>query len=108
MVACGFAMLGLALWGGWLLWRKRELAERRRFLAAAALCAPLGLVAVEAGWMVTEVGRQPWIIQGLMRTREAVTPMPNLVVPLGVTCLVYLVLGVVVAVILRRYVARSA
>jgi cytochrome d ubiquinol oxidase subunit I len=108
MVACGFAMLGLSLWGGWLLWRKRELAERRRFLAAAALCAPLGLVAVEAGWMVTEVGRQPWIIQGVMRTREAVTPMPNLVVPLGVTCLVYLVLGVVVAVILRRYVARSA
>ena len=107
MVACGFAMLGLALWGGWIWFRKRELADQRRFLQAAMLCAPLGLLAVEAGWMVTEVGRQPWIIQGVMRTRDAVTPMPNLVIPLAVTCGVYLALGVVVAVMLRRYVRSS-
>jgi len=108
MVACGFAMLGLALWGGILLWRKRPLHEQRRFLVAAALVAPLGFVALEAGWMVTEVGRQPWIIQGIMRTRDAITPMPNVQLSLLVTCLVYLLLGTVVAVMLRRYVGRSA
>jgi cytochrome d ubiquinol oxidase subunit I len=41
------------------------------------LASPLGLLAIEAGWTVTEVGRQPWIIQGVLRTAEAVTPMPG-------------------------------
>jgi len=108
MVGAGFTMLGVALWGAWLLVRKKKLAEQRRFLWAATLSAPLGLLAVETGWMVTEVGRQPWIIHGVMRTRDAVTPMPNLVVTLAFTCLLYLLLGVVVAVMLRRYVQRSA
>ncbi|MCA9595529.1 MAG: cytochrome ubiquinol oxidase subunit I, partial [Myxococcales bacterium] len=108
MVASGFAMLGVALWGGLLLLRKKALPEQRRFLWAATLAAPLGLLAVEAGWMVTEVGRQPWIIHGVMRTKDAVTPMPNVQISLLVTCLVYLVLGTVVALLLRRYVAGSS
>jgi cytochrome d ubiquinol oxidase subunit I len=107
MVASGFAMLGLAFWAVVLLVRKRKLAEQRRFLWAATAVAPLGLLAVEAGWMVTEVGRQPWIIHGVMRTRDAVTPMPNVQISLAVTCVVYLVLGSAVALMLRRYVARS-
>ena len=108
MVASGFAMLGVALWGGLLLLRKKALSEQRKFLWAATLAAPLGLLAVEAGWMVTEVGRQPWIIHGVMRTKDAVTPMPNVQISLLVTCLVYLVLGTVVALLLRRYVAGSS
>jgi cytochrome d ubiquinol oxidase subunit I len=64
--------------------------------------APLGFVAIEAGWVVTEMGRQPWIIQGIMRTREAVTPMPGLVVPFTLFTLVYLLLTVVLVVLLRR------
>jgi cytochrome d ubiquinol oxidase subunit I len=57
----------------------------------------MGILAIEAGWVVTEVGRQPWIVQGVLRTADAVTPMPGLVVPfLGFTAL-YLVLAVVVA-----------
>ena len=107
MVGCGMAMLGLAAWGAYLLVRKRDLARQKKFLGAAALAGPLGLVAVEAGWMVTEVGRQPWIIQGVMRTRDAVTPMPNLVVSLVVTSAIYLFLGVVVSVLLARYVLRG-
>jgi cytochrome d ubiquinol oxidase subunit I len=104
MVGCGFALLGVAAWAAWLWLRKRPLASERRFLLAATLAAPLGMIALEAGWMVTELGRQPWIIHGVMRTADAVTPMPGLWVSLLVTCLIYLLLGVVVAVLLTRYV----
>jgi cytochrome d ubiquinol oxidase subunit I len=104
MVGCGTAMLGLAAWGGYLLLRRKRLAEHARFLRAAALSGPLGLIAVEAGWIVTEVGRQPWIIQDVMRTRDAVTPMPNVVVSLVASCVIYAFLGVMVLVLLARYV----
>ncbi|MBL8974841.1 MAG: cytochrome ubiquinol oxidase subunit I, partial [Myxococcales bacterium] len=72
------------------------------FLRLLVVSAPLGVIAVEAGWTVTEVGRQPWVIQGLMRTRDAVTPMPHLVVPFATFTLLYLVLGVTVVVLLTR------
>jgi cytochrome d ubiquinol oxidase subunit I len=104
MVGCGVALLAFAAWAGWLWFRKRALAGEARFLLVATAVGPLGLVALEAGWMVTELGRQPWIIRGVMRTADAVTPMPQLWVSLLVTCLVYLLLGMVVAVLLARYV----
>jgi cytochrome d ubiquinol oxidase subunit I len=104
MVACGLAMLGVGAWGAWKVLRKRAIEQDRRFLWAATACGPLGLVAVEAGWMVTELGRQPWILRGVMRTADAVTPMPNLVVSLLITCAIYAFLGLVVAVLLARYV----
>lgn len=105
MVGCGMAMLALAAWGALLWWRRRDgLWRHRRFLRAAVLVAPLGLVALEAGWVVTEVGRQPWIIRGVMRTAAAVSPMPNLVVPFFTFTLLYLFLGVVVIVLLRAHV----
>lgn len=104
MVGCGFALVALAAWAAWLSLRKRPLAAERRFLLAATLASPLGLIALEAGWMVTELGRQPWIIRGVMRTADAVTPMPQLWVSLLVSCLIYLLLGTVVAVLLVRYV----
>ena len=55
----------------------------RAFCSCVALAAPLGFIAVEAGWTVTEVGRQPWIIYGVLRTRDALTPMPGLIWPLA-------------------------
>jgi cytochrome bd ubiquinol oxidase subunit I len=72
---------GVALWGGWRQWKTDRLAGSRKYLWAVVLASPFGLIAVEAGWFVTELGRQPWIIQGMMRTSEAVTPMPGLIVP---------------------------
>jgi cytochrome d ubiquinol oxidase subunit I len=104
MVGCGSAMLGVAAWGAWLLWKKRVLERDRRFLWAAMLSGPLGMIAVEAGWTVTEVGRQPWIIRGYMLVSEAVTPMPGLWVSLVTSIAVYLFLGAVVAVLLYRHV----
>jgi len=65
------------------------------------------MAAIEAGWVVTEVGRQPWIIQGVMRTAEAVTPMPGLVVPLVTFSAVYLLLAATVIILLHLLVATS-
>jgi cytochrome d ubiquinol oxidase subunit I len=104
MVACGVVMMITGLIGGWMAWRRKRLPDDVWYLKLVACCAPLGFVAVEAGWVVTEVGRQPWIIHGVMRTAEAVTPMPNLVIPFLVFTVLYIFLGGVVAVLLRRQV----
>jgi cytochrome bd ubiquinol oxidase subunit I len=102
MVALGLALLGLASWATWLWWRRRRLPDAPWLLRAAVAATPAGFIAVEAGWVVTEMGRQPWIIYGLMRTADAVTPMPGLVVPFVLFNAVYLLLSVVLVVLLRR------
>jgi cytochrome d ubiquinol oxidase subunit I len=76
-------------------------------LQAIVLASPLGFIAIEAGWIVTEVGRQPWIIYGLMRTSHAVTPMPGLVVPFITFTLLYLMLAIIVTWMLMRHVADA-
>ena len=107
MVALGTLMMLVALWGAFLWWRRRSLPDQKWFLRALVAAAPAGMVAVEAGWTVTEVGRQPWIIQGVMRTSEAVTPMPGLVVPFVFFTLLYVFLAGVVVWLLLRQVAAS-
>ena len=74
MVALGLAMIGLGLWGGWLCWRG-GLAHAKWFLRAAVAMGPMGFVAVVAGWTVAEVGRQPYVIYGVLRTADAVSPV---------------------------------
>ena len=73
MVALGFWFIVLAFWGGYR-WRTGELFEDRLLHKALMASSVLGFIAVEFGWMVAEIGRQPWIIQGVMRTSEAVSP----------------------------------
>ncbi|WP_312160876.1 cytochrome ubiquinol oxidase subunit I [Phenylobacterium sp.] len=74
MVGLGVLMIGLGLWGAWLCWRGAP--ERSRvFLRACVAMGPAGFVAVIAGWIVAEVGRQPWVITGVMRTAEGVSPV---------------------------------
>jgi cytochrome d ubiquinol oxidase subunit I len=73
MVGIGVLMLAVAYWGLWLRWRGR-LTTSRAYHNACIAMLPAGFVAVVAGWTVTEVGRQPWVVYGLMRTRDAVTP----------------------------------
>jgi len=106
MIAAGFAMMAVAVWGAWLAWRK-TLFDSRWFLRSLVLAAPLGFIAIETGWVVTEVGRQPWIVYGVMRTAEAVTPMPGLVVPLVMFTLLYIFLAAIVVWLLRRQVIES-
>jgi cytochrome bd ubiquinol oxidase subunit I len=107
MVACGTAMAATALLGGWLCIRRRALPDAPWYLRLVTLCGPLGFVAIEAGWTVTEVGRQPWIIRGVMRTSESVTPMAHLIVPFATFTVLYLFLALVVVVLLRRQVFQS-
>jgi cytochrome d ubiquinol oxidase subunit I len=107
MIGSGLALLVVGLWAALLAWRKRGLPDNRWLLRALVAAGPLGFVAIEAGWIVTEVGRQPWIVYGLVRTAEAVTPMPGLVVPLVTFTLLYIFLAVVVVVLLWRQVVNS-
>ncbi len=108
MVALGVAMLALALWAGWRWWRRRRLPDGTWFLRGMVAASPFGFIAVEAGWVVTELGRQPWIIYRVMRTADAVTPMPGLVVPFAVFTIVYLWLAVILVVLLRRTFLQTA
>jgi cytochrome d ubiquinol oxidase subunit I len=105
MVAAGLAMAAVAFWGAYLAWRRAELS--RRFLRAVAIASPLGFIAIEAGWVVTEVGRQPWIIAGVMRTAAAVTPMPGLVIPFITFTLLYIFLAAIVVWLIWRQVIES-
>ena len=74
MVGIGSALLALGAWFGFVWWRRREIPRTPWFLRAVAACRRRrDPVALWAGWIVTEVGRQPWIVHGLLRTREAVT-----------------------------------
>jgi len=107
MVALGTYMAVVGLWAGWLAWRKRDYTTRRRFLWALVIATPCGFLAVEAGWMVTELGRQPWIIAGVLKTADAVTPMPGLIVPFTAITLLYCALGVIVAILLARQIKQS-
>ncbi len=108
MVAAGTAMMFVALWAAWLRWRKRSLCNSRWFLWAVVLAAPLGFVAIETGWTVTEVGRQPWIIYGIVKTADAVTPMPGLQIPFVTFTLLYVFLSVIVVWLLFRQVRETA
>lgn len=106
MVGSGFLMLAVEAWF-WLAWwrdrrRGRDWAARRRLLLALALATPLGFLALETGWVVTEVGRQPWVIYGVMRTAEAVTPTRGVVVSLAGFVLLYTGLMATVVFLLRR------
>jgi cytochrome d ubiquinol oxidase subunit I len=107
MVALGTYLALLSLWIGWTAFRHRDVAANRRMLQAIAIAGPMGFVAIEAGWTVTEVGRQPWIIHGVLRTADAVTPMPGLVVPFLGFSLLYCFLGVIVVWLLYRQILRS-
>jgi cytochrome d ubiquinol oxidase subunit I len=107
MVALGTTMALVALWTGCAAWRRRDLSTQRWLLRALVVAAPFGFLATEAGWVVTEVGRQPWVVQGLMRTADAVTPMPGLIVPMLLFTLVYIGLGAIVATLIASMVRET-
>jgi cytochrome d ubiquinol oxidase subunit I len=107
MVGIGFGLLGLGLWMGVAWWRRRDLPRSRCFLRAAVLAGPGAVVAMEAGWVTTEVGRQPWIVYRVMRVADAVNTAPGLVIGLVVLVVVYSVLTVATVYVLRRLVAPS-
>jgi cytochrome d ubiquinol oxidase subunit I len=103
MVGAGTALMILSAWFWWSYYRRGvAIFENRGLLLCIALAAPLGFIGLEAGWFVTEVGRQPWIIHQVMRTKDAVTPAAGVVEIFYVFSLLYALLGATVVLLLRR------
>jgi cytochrome d ubiquinol oxidase subunit I len=102
MVACGvfLAVVGIIFIFG--LVRKKDYLSHKNFLRLLVFCTPLGFVAIEAGWTVTEVGRQPWILYGIMKTKDALTPMPGLIYPFMTITALYIFLTIIVAWLMVR------
>lgn len=103
MVASGF----FALFVGWLFWliyflRKRKMPQNRLLLIGIVLSGPLSFLAIELGWMVTEFGRQPWVIYGYLRTADAVTTAPWLNISFLVFSGIYVVLAIALIFFLWR------
>ncbi len=109
MVAIGGLMLLVGLAGLWLLWRRR-LEEARWWQRLAFWSIPLPMIAIQLGWMTAEVGRQPWIVQGLMRTRDGVSKVvsgPELVFSIVLFSVLYVVLGALWLFLLRREIVHG-
>lgn len=102
MVGLGMLMLAISLCYFVAIWKKRSWLQHNWLLRLFVLATPMGFIAVEAGWTVTEVGRQPWIINGIMRTADAVTPMPGIVYSFYIFTAVYISLSVIVTFLLYR------
>lgn len=102
MVGLGMAMLGLALVYFIALIKKKSWLDQKWLLKLFVLATPMGYIALEAGWTVTEVGRQPWIIYGVMRTADAVTPMPGIAYSFYLFTAVYISLAIIVSFLLFR------
>jgi cytochrome d ubiquinol oxidase subunit I len=105
MVAAGMAMALIGLVFLFFSWKKKHLIFHKTFLTIVALATPLGFIAVEAGWTVTEVGRQPWILYGIMRTSEAVSPMSGLVYPMITFTILYMILAFLVTWLMVRQIS---
>ncbi|WP_113639001.1 cytochrome ubiquinol oxidase subunit I [Nubsella zeaxanthinifaciens] len=102
MVGLGTLMMLIAAIYFFILWRKKTVLTSSWLLKLFVFATPLGYIALEAGWVVTEVGRQPWIINGIMRTKDAVTPMPGIAWSFYLFSAIYLSLSIIVIFLLYR------
>jgi cytochrome bd ubiquinol oxidase subunit I len=102
MVGCGtiLALIGILFWVFRFKWK--TLLTHKNFLRLIAIGTPLGFIAVEAGWIVTEVGRQPWIIYNILKTADSVTPMLGQIFHLISFVVIYFILSIVTIWLMRR------
>jgi cytochrome d ubiquinol oxidase subunit I len=101
MVGISFALLALAVWFAIVWWRRRDLPRTPWFFRAAAVSGVLAIVCLEAGWVVTEVGRQPWTVRGLLLTRDAVTTSGNVWAFFSAALAIYIAVGAATVLVLR-------
>lgn len=94
MIGIGMLYLVIMIWA-FLLWRKGGLYNNRTFLRTLLIVHPLGFVAVESGWMTTEIGRQPWLVYNVMRTAEGISPVPagNVIWSLSLFLVIFAAVG---------------
>ena len=102
MVAIGFGLLALGLWLAWAWWRHRDTPRTAWFLRAVAVSGVAAVAAMEAGWVTTEVGRQPWIVYRVLRVADAVNPQPGIQYGYWAVVAIYAVLTVVTIAVLRH------
>jgi cytochrome d ubiquinol oxidase subunit I len=102
MVAIGFGLLALGAWLAWAWWRRRDTPGTSWFLRAVAVSGVAAVAAMEAGWVTTEVGRQPWIVYNVMRVADAVNPEPGIQYGYWAVIAIYAVLTVVTVAVLRH------
>jgi cytochrome d ubiquinol oxidase subunit I len=106
MVGLAFLLLGAGLWALVAWRRRRALPQHRWFWWLAAACGPAALVAMECGWIVTEVGRQPWIVYRLLTTAQAATTNRGVIASLSAVIVLYAVLGIATVLMLRLLARR--
>ena len=101
MVGICTMLIALGAWLAFAWWRKRDIPKTKWFLRAVAVSGIASIVALECGWIVTEVGRQPWIVYNVMRTEQAVTQSEGVWVTFGIVFALYVALGTALVVTLR-------
>jgi cytochrome bd ubiquinol oxidase subunit I len=106
MVGICVLLILLGVWLGWAWWRRRDIPRSRWFLRATAVSGVAAIVALECGWIVTEVGRQPWVVYEVMRTEDAVTGASGVWVTFSAVLVLYTCLGVATVLILRTMAHR--
>jgi cytochrome bd ubiquinol oxidase subunit I len=106
MVGICTMLIALGAWLGFVWWRKRDIPQTKWFLRAVAVSGISAVVALECGWIVTEVGRQPWIVYNVMRTKDAATQANGVWVTLAAILLLYAALGTALVVVLRTMARR--
>src|SRR4051812_39765681 len=106
MVGICTLLIGLGLWLGWAWWRRRDIPRTPWFLRAVAASGVAAVVALECGWIVTEVGRQPWIVYNVMRTKDAVTGASGVWITFSAVLVLYTALGIATVLILRTMADR--
>jgi cytochrome bd ubiquinol oxidase subunit I len=106
MVGICTVLIALGGWFGFVWWRRRELPRTPWFLRAVAVSGVAAVIALECGWIDTEVGRQPWIVNGLMRTKQAVTGASGVWVTFSLVIVLYTALGVATVTVLRTMARR--
>jgi cytochrome bd ubiquinol oxidase subunit I len=106
MVGIGTAMIALGLWFGITWWRKRDIPKTPWFLRIVAVFGIAAIVAMEAGWIVTEVGRQPWIVYNILRTKDAVTTAGGVPIMFAAILLIYATVGTIAILVIRGMTKR--
>jgi cytochrome bd ubiquinol oxidase subunit I len=102
MIGIGTALMVLVLWLAWSVFKKRDIPATEWFLRAVAVSGVGAILALWSGWIVTEVGRQPWIVNGYMKTSEAVTHANGIWGAFIFTLLLYATIGTIAVLVLRR------
>jgi cytochrome d ubiquinol oxidase subunit I len=101
MVGICTVLIALGAWFGFVWWRRRDIPRTKWFLRACAVSGVASVVALECGWIITEVGRQPWIVYNVMRTSDAVTQANGIWVTFTLVLVIYAALGTTLIVTLR-------